>query len=109
MSYEERSEMLYWGRRECPHCGKAIEQDMAGLGQLTDLFDQANRGNAEGVPLAVSCPHCGGMIKAVLMPTVTVVALTKLQMAPLLLDAEDRPATAPVKRVIKRRAQAATP
>lgn len=101
--------MLYWGRRECPHCGKAIEGEKAELGRLVELFDQASRGAPEGVPLAVSCPHCMGMIKATLMPTVTVVALTKLSLAPVLLDAEDRPTTAPVKRVIKRRAQVETP
>lgn len=96
---------LYWGQRACPHCGKDIQPQFAELDQLAALFDEASRERPNRVPVAICCPHCYGMIKAVLEPTVTIIALDRLAMAPIRLASDDRPA-AP-KRTIQRRAKSA--
>lgn len=92
---------LYWGEKECPHCGKDVQPQFAGLEQLVALFDAASREHAESAPMAITCPHCCGMIRMVLEPTVTIVTLSKLELAPMRLSPDNQPLP-PARKIVHR-------
>ncbi|MFA5028577.1 MAG: hypothetical protein WC713_11970 [Candidatus Methylomirabilota bacterium] len=94
---------FFWGINGCPHCGQPINGKLADLQRLGELFDEASREKAESVPLAISCPHCCGMIRMTLQPTVTVTGLDKLALGPMRLTEGGELMTAP-RKVVRRKA-----